>query len=97
MKITMVKKNLPNNEPCHKCVAAIEVLKKRGHYDKIDREVMVEAGNPNSEGAELTRQHGMKRVPFFIVERDDGEVVVYKSVLRMIKELWAPRPAALRG
>jgi len=97
MKVTMIKKVLTGNKPCSKCVAAIDVLKRRGHYDKIDHEIIAQEDDPESEGMKISQQYGIRRFPFFIVEKDDGQTVVYKSVLRMIKELWSERPAALRA
>ena len=91
MNITMVKKVYPDGSPCRKCEEATTLLRDRGHYNKITREVYADLSDPESEGMKLVEEHGIKVAPFFIVEKDDGTTKIYKSVLKIIKELFAPR------
>ncbi len=90
MKITMVKKVYPDGSPCRKCQEAVQLLKDRGYDGKIAREVVADPREPECEGMKLVAEHGVKTAPFFIVENDDGTVKVYKSVLKIIKELFTP-------
>ena len=90
MKITMVKKIYPDGKPCRKCEEATTLLKDRGYYEKITREVFADLSDPECEGMKLVEEHGMKVAPFFIVEKDDGTAEIYKSVLKIIKEMFAP-------
>jgi hypothetical protein len=45
--------------------------------------------DPEGEGMLLVRKYKMKRAPFFIVEDDDGGVMVFDSVLRMLRDLFS--------
>jgi len=86
MRITMVKKRLENGNACDKCIQAEELLKSKGHWDKIHEVLWAIDGNPNSPGMELAAAKGVKVAPFFIVRDDTGREHVYVSVLKFIKE-----------
>jgi len=89
----MVKKQLVNGEFCEKCRQIEELLKKRGHWDRIDDVVIAEEDNPGSPGMILSAEHGIELAPFFIVETDDGDERVYTRALEMIrKEFGQLRP-----
>ncbi len=89
MQITMVKKRLVSGEPCEKCAQTEEMLRRRGHWDRIDAVVWAVEGEPDSEGHQLGRAHGVDVAPFFIVERDGEPVEVYTSGMKMVKSLFA--------
>ncbi len=91
MQITMVKKVYPDGTPCRKCEEAVALLKERGYYEKITREVIADERDPDGEGMRLVKEHNIKVAPFFIVEKDDGTQKIYKSVLKIIKEVFAPK------
>jgi phosphoadenosine phosphosulfate reductase len=92
MNVTMVKKVLLSGEPCKKCAQAEEVLRRRGMWDRIDRVVIADEANPDSEGMRLAREFGMATAPFFIVRdgptRQAGQdhPRIFESVLTLIKE-----------
>ena len=83
--ITMVKKRLENGEPCAKCAQAEALLKKRGHWDRIDEVVWAVEGEPESPGMKLGARLGIEVAPFFVVN-DAGQERVYKSVLQFVKK-----------
>jgi len=90
MKITMVKKRLPNGEECRKCREATKLLQQRGHWEKISKVVyFVNPDDPNDEGAKLAKQFGVAKAPFFIVEKDGDQPKVYRSVLKLMREVFA--------
>ncbi|HMJ12814.1 MAG TPA: phosphoadenylyl-sulfate reductase [Polyangiaceae bacterium] len=96
MRVTMVKKQLANGEPCRKCLQAQELLQNRGLWDRVHDVVWAIEGDPDSPGMRLARQHGVDLAPFFIVTPDAGEPRVYDSVLRLIRDELQPSasPAA---
>jgi phosphoadenosine phosphosulfate reductase len=86
MNVTMVKKVLLSGEPCKKCAQAEEVLRRRGLWDRIDRVVIADEADADSEGMRLAREFGMATAPFFIVGDGPGRPRVFDSVLTLIKD-----------
>ena len=62
------------------------MLRNRGLWQRIDEVVWAEEGNPDSAGGKLAEQYGVEIAPFFLVEKE-GEVVLYKSAIKFMKEL----------
>lgn len=87
----MVKKRLADGSQCRKCAQTEEMLRNRGIRDRIDEVVWAKEGDSESPGMKLGAEHGVETAPFFVVETDDGQVVVYRSALRMVKELFPRR------
>lgn len=96
-QITMVKKRLLDGSPCKKCGQAEELLRNRGHWQRIDRVMWADEGDPSSEGMRLAAEHGVELAPFFVVEHDDGRPTqVYTSAIKFMKEQLGPgEPVAL--
>jgi phosphoadenosine phosphosulfate reductase len=93
MRVTMVKKRLTSGEPCPKCIQAEDLLKARGLWPRIDEVVWADESDPASPGMKLAGQFGVSLAPFFIVRgQADGEVAVYDSVLKLIKERFTDTP-----
>ena len=88
VKITMVEKIMPDGSLCPKCKDVIELLQKRGVWDRIDQVLDVSPNDKAGEGIRLVKKHKVKQAPFFIVERDGEGEVVYKSVLQMLNHLF---------
>lgn len=86
MRITMVKKRLANGSPCDKCAQTEDMLRRRGFWDQIDEVVWAQEGDDQSEGAKLGKTHGVEVAPFFILNHDDGNLTVYTSPLRLIRD-----------
>jgi phosphoadenosine phosphosulfate reductase len=93
MHITMVKKRLANGETCRKCAQAEELLKNRGLFDRVDEIVWADETDPSSPGMRLGAQYGVSVAPFFVVRDDGGKATIYESVLKLVNERLAARPA----
>lgn len=90
MRITMVKKQLANGEPCGKCAQAEQTLRTRGLWDKVDEVVWAIEGDAESPGMRLAADHKVDLAPFFLVRGDDGSERLYTSTLQFIKEVLSP-------
>ena len=86
-KITMVKKIFADGSPCKKCGEVEEKMREAGQLDQIDRIVVADEANPQSEGMQLAAAHGVERAPFFIVERDGEEAAIYTVYFKFVKEV----------
>jgi len=87
MRITMVKKIKSDGSPCRKCADIERRLTDSGHLQRIDRVVIADERDPESEGMQLAARHGVDVAPYFIVERDDGTTQVYTVYFRFLKEI----------
>ncbi len=87
MKITLVKKIKSDDSPCRKCIEVEQRLEKAGLSSRIDRIVIADENDPQSEGMLLAKKHMVELVPFFIVEDDQGAVTIYTIYFRFVKEV----------
>lgn len=87
MKITLVKKILKDGSPCKKCGDVLEKLESSGHMEQIDHVAVVDERDRSSEGFALAKLHSVDRAPFFIVEKDDEEPVIYTIYMKFLKEV----------
>jgi|TARA_B110000503_G_scaffold63894_1_gene100799 hypothetical protein len=87
MKITMVKKIFADGSPCKKCGEVEEKMRAAGQLERIDRTVVADESNDQSEGMVLASEHGVDRAPFFIVERDGQPAQVYTVYFKFVKEV----------
>ena len=87
MKITMVKKIFADGSPCKKCGEIEEKMRAAGQLQRIDRTVVADESNDQSEGMLLAEEHGVDRAPFFIVERDGVPTVIYTVYFKFVKEV----------
>jgi phosphoadenosine phosphosulfate reductase len=86
MRFTMVKKRLANGEPCEKCAQTEQMLKKKGHWDRIDEVLWAIEGDDGSPGAQVAAHHKIKLAPFFIVDDESGTETVVTSALRLVRQ-----------
>jgi hypothetical protein len=86
MNITLVKKVLADGSPCKKCADVIERLETSGHMKSIDKIVVADERDSESEGMKLAKELQVERAPFFIVE-NDGETQVYTVYMKLVKEV----------
>ncbi len=94
MTITFVKKIRHDGTPCPKCLDVEARLDAGAHWHAIDRVVVADERDPDSEGIQLAARLGIDRAPFFIVENNE-ETIVYTVFFRFLKEvLQAPTTAA---
>jgi hypothetical protein len=92
VSVTFVKKVLASGEPCPKCRDVEERLSAGGHWGAIDRTIVADERDADSEGMRLAARHGITRAPFFVVELE-GKTTVYTVYLKFLKEhLQAARP-----
>jgi phosphoadenosine phosphosulfate reductase len=99
MSVIMVKKRLLNGEPCKKCAQAEEVLRRRGLWQRIDRVVIADEADAQSEGMRMARELNMETAPFFVVSDGARPPQIFDSVLTLIKDglSAAPNGAAIEG
>ena len=94
MHITMVRKKMRDGSDCHKCAEAVEHLRARGLWERIDEVVWAQEGDRNSPGMVLAARLGIGRAPFFVVHDAGGEQV-YTSVLRLVQERFGEESSTL--
>ncbi|MFT7223113.1 MAG: hypothetical protein ACI82Z_000645 [Cellvibrionaceae bacterium] len=87
MKIIFVKKILADGSPCKKCLEVQEKMEAADQLKFIDEITVINESDPNSEGMLLAKKYKVNRAPFFIVEKDSGEVVVYTVYFKLVKEI----------
>mgnify|MGYP000250264546 FL=1 len=87
MKITMVKKIFADGSPCKKCGEIEEKMRAAGQLERIDRTVVADESNEQSEGMLLATEHAVDRAPFFIVERDGESAQIYTVYFKFVKEV----------
>ncbi|MCZ6803006.1 MAG: hypothetical protein O7D86_03490 [Proteobacteria bacterium] len=87
MHITFVKKIKADGNPCRKCAEVQSRLEKDGHIDKIDRTVIADERDTDSEGMQLAKQYTVDRAPFFIVEDEGSDPVVYTVYFKFVNEV----------
>lgn len=87
MKITLVKKILADGSPCKKCGDVLTKLESSGQISRIDSIVTADERDPQSEGMLLAAKYDVDRAPFFIVEREGEETVIYTVYMKFVKEV----------
>jgi hypothetical protein len=87
-RITFVKKILADGTPCGKCRDVEARLESGSHLDGIDRILIADERDPDSEGMRLAKRLGVDHAPFFVVETP-GETIVYTVFLKFLKEILA--------
>jgi phosphoadenosine phosphosulfate reductase len=88
MRVTMVKKRLANGDPCPKCAQTEDMLRRRGHWDRIDEVIWAIEGEPDAPGWVIAKLHDVDIAPFFVVEVD-GEEILVKSPMVLMKRFFA--------
>lgn len=87
MKITLVKKVLADGSPCKKCGEVIAKMEAANHMRFINEVLIADEADKSSAGMVLAAQHNVNRAPFFIVEKNDGEVEVYTVYFKLVKDV----------
>lgn len=87
MYITLVKKIMQDGAPCRKCADVEKRLQEAELADRIDRIVIADERDPDSEGMQLARGYNVNQAPFFIVRNDNGNEEVYTVYFRFLKEV----------
>lgn len=84
MTITFVKKILASGDPCKKCQEVEDRLRRSGYIDSIDKTIIADERDPESEGMQLAKLLEVNLAPFFIVE-DEGPPRIYTVYFKFIK------------
>ncbi|MBB3168288.1 hypothetical protein [Simiduia aestuariiviva] len=87
MKITLVKKILADGSPCKKCLDVLDKLEANGHMAYIDEILTADERDANSPGMLLAAQLEVNRAPFFVVEIDNEEALVYTVYLKFVRDI----------
>ncbi len=88
MYITMVKKILADGSPCRKCQQVVDRLTEAGLLDRIDRVVLADERDGQSEGMLLAAKHAVSQAPFFIVRDEQGNETIHTVYFRFIKDVF---------
>ena len=87
MKITLVKKVLADGSPCKKCNDVFQKMEAADQFRFIDRIVIADATDANSEGMLIAAKYNVTRAPFFVVEKEDGQTEIYTVYYKLVKEI----------
>jgi hypothetical protein len=87
MHITMITKIKHDGSRCRKCAEVEDRLERQGLLGRIDRIVIADERDPESEGMQLAMSHKIEHAPFFIVEDDNGSKHIYTVYFRFLKEV----------
>ena len=87
MKITLVKKILADGSPCKKCGDVLNKLETSGQINSIDSIIVADERDENSEGMVIAKQYNVDRAPFFVVEEDGKEPVIYAVYMKFVKDV----------
>lgn len=87
MHITLVKKILADGSPCKKCGDVVNKLETSGQIERIDKIVIADERDPQSEGMLLAAKYDVDRAPFFIVEKDAEPPAIYTVYMKFVKEV----------
>lgn len=87
MKITLVKKILADGSPCKKCGDVLQKLEESGHMARIDEVLVADERDPQSAGIKLADKYNVDRAPFFVVEQEGREPLVYTVYFKFVKEI----------
>ena len=88
MRVTFVKKILANGAPCPKCGDVERRLRESGLMSRIDHVAVADEREPDSEGMQLARRHGVDVAPFFLVD-EDGATVVHTIYFKFVREVFS--------
>ena len=92
MKITLVKKITKDGTPCRKCLDVENRLRESGYLDSIDRIVIADENDPNSEGMLLAQRYQVEIAPFFMVESAGREPEIHTVYFRFLREVLEKLP-----
>ncbi|AKH20165.1 hypothetical protein [Sedimenticola thiotaurini] len=88
--ITMVKKLGRDGQPCAKCRDVEARMRREGLFEQIDRVVVAQEGDLDSEGMRLAQIYQVERAPFFLVADSNGDVQIYTVYFKLLREVLRP-------
>jgi hypothetical protein len=86
MKITMVKKIYEDGGECKKCNEVQQRLKEGDELKLIDKIVVADVRDHESEGFKIAEKYNVEVAPFFVVE-DEGAVTIYKTYMQFKRDV----------
>jgi len=87
MYITMVKKIMKDGSHCRKCADVSAQLEENNLLGRIDKIVIADERDPNSEGMILAKEHNVDLTPFFVVEENGQATKIYTVYFKFVKEV----------
>ena len=87
MYITMVKKIKKDGSPCRKCADVITQLEENKLLDRIDKIVIADERDLNSQGMILAKEHNVDLAPFFVIEEEGQATKIYTVYFKFVKEV----------
>lgn len=87
MKITFVKKIKVDGSACRKCAEVQQRLENDGYINKIDKTIIADERDTNSEGMLLAKQHNVSQAPFFIIEEEGKETEIYTVYFKFVNDV----------
>merc|ERR1712070_1098026 len=89
--VTFVKKIYSDGSTCQKCDFVWKQIQKDEFEGRIDRIVVADERDPQSEGIVLARKHKVTRAPFFVVvdDKKPDEEVIYDVYFQLKKKVFA--------
>ncbi|WP_295799907.1 hypothetical protein [uncultured Microbulbifer sp.] len=87
MHITLVKKVLADGSLCAKCNDVEQKLKENDQEKYLDQVLIADERDPQSAGMQLAQSLQVERAPFFVVEEDGKEPLVYTVYFKFVKEI----------
>jgi hypothetical protein len=87
MKITFVKKIKADGSPCAKCADVQAQLEKNDQLKFISSTVIADERDSHSEGMQISKKYNVERAPFFVVEKESGDIEIYTVYLKFVKEV----------
>lgn len=94
MKIIFVKKIKLDGSPCAKCADVQQQLEKNQQLGFINETLIADERDPDSAGMLLAKKYQVDRAPFFVVEKETGEVQIYTVYLKFAKEVLQQKTSA---
>ena len=86
-RITLVKKVLADGSPCAKCIDVADKLKENDQEKYLDQTLIADVRDPESAGIQLAQSLQVERAPFFVVEEEGKEPLVYTVYFKFVKEI----------
>ena len=83
----MVKKIKANGSSCRKCAEVEKRLETAGLTGRINRVIIADERDPETEGMRLAAKYNVDHAPFFIVEEDGKAPRIFTVYMQFLKEI----------
>ncbi len=89
-EIYFIKKIKMDGTPCKKCAEVEQRLIENDYMRFINKTIIADERDLESEGMQLAKQYQVERAPFFIVNKTDQEPQIYTIYFKLVKEIIEP-------